>query len=225
MYVKTEYNNQYNKNHYDRINMFVPIGFKKIIKEKADLLGISMNEYIVTLINNDINGLSKTDIKKQKQALDDDGIKLLEKWQIAKRYYDMIENVSYTVGSYDIQLKAGYINDLTGSRWIHANNSTEIRLIIPKSHKVARKLIDNNGINADWLSDETLERLKHWQIPKKYYSAIHSVTCTDGVYTINLLDGYINDSTGTNRVEFKNVTELRLIIKNTYKKTIENNSI
>ena len=42
---------------------------------------------------------------------------------------------------------------------------------------------------------------------------ISSIEETENSYTINLLDGYINDSSGTNKVEFKNVAELRSIMK------------
>ena len=69
----------------------------------------------------------------------------------------------------------------------------------------------------DWLPDEAIERLKHWQVPKKYYAMISSVTVLNGLYTINLQEGYINDSTGTNKVEFKSVAELRAIMKLTHK--------
>ncbi|MBR1865240.1 MAG: hypothetical protein IJ801_01900 [Lachnospiraceae bacterium] len=131
---KTEYNNRYNKEHYDRINMFMPKGYKEQIKSKADELEIGLSEYIFTLICNDLSGVS-ANISDQKQGLDDDGLALLKKWQVAKRYIEMIENVSYTTGNYYIQLKAGYINDVTGSREIHAKNSSEIRVVVTKSHK------------------------------------------------------------------------------------------
>ena len=58
MSKKTEYINKYNKTHYDRINMFIPKGYKEQIKDRAKGLGIGMNDYIFQLILNDLNGVS-----------------------------------------------------------------------------------------------------------------------------------------------------------------------
>lgn len=45
---------------------------------------------------------------------------MLEKWQVPRKYYEMIEDLSYIKdGGYFIYLKKGYVNDVTGSRNIH----------------------------------------------------------------------------------------------------------
>ncbi|MGP1568947.1 MAG: hypothetical protein ACTTHM_09515 [Peptoanaerobacter stomatis] len=49
-----EYQNNYIKEKYDRINLLVKKGMKEAIKEKAKSMGMSVNEYISFLINKDI---------------------------------------------------------------------------------------------------------------------------------------------------------------------------
>ena len=51
---------------------------------------------------------------------------MLEKWQVPKKYYDMIEDMSYS---------KGYVNDVTGSRSIHCEKTSEVRRIIGKTHR------------------------------------------------------------------------------------------
>ena len=216
---KVKYNNEYNKGHYDRINLMIAKGYKERIKEKADSLVVGLSEYIFTLICNDLDGAT-TDIKEQKQGFSDEDMALLKKWQVTSRYYDMIENVSLNKGDYYIQLKAGYINDITESREIHTKTAHDMRITITKSHKLGESAhqpsIKQNPA-AYWLSSETIHQLDKWQVPKKYYHMISSLTVLNGLYTINLIDGYINDSTGTNKVEFRSVAELRAIMKLTHK--------
>lgn len=48
-----KYNNDYNKNHYDRINMIFPPGTKEILKARAAAQGISISAYVRQLIEND----------------------------------------------------------------------------------------------------------------------------------------------------------------------------
>ena len=48
------YQNDYIKEKYDRINLTVPKGRKEKIKEKAASMGMSVNEYINSLIDNDM---------------------------------------------------------------------------------------------------------------------------------------------------------------------------
>ncbi len=52
----TSYKNKYNGEKYDRINLVVNKGDKEKIKQKADSMGVSLNTYIKTLIENDLNG-------------------------------------------------------------------------------------------------------------------------------------------------------------------------
>lgn len=47
------YQNNYIKEKYDRINLTVPRGRKEEIKAKAAAQGLSVNEYINKLLDND----------------------------------------------------------------------------------------------------------------------------------------------------------------------------
>lgn len=49
------YQNDYIREKYDRINLTVPKGRKEEIKKKAAAVGKSVNEYINSLIDNDMN--------------------------------------------------------------------------------------------------------------------------------------------------------------------------
>ena len=49
------YQNKYIKEKYDRINLTIPKGKKEKKKKKATAIGKSVNEYINTLIDNDMN--------------------------------------------------------------------------------------------------------------------------------------------------------------------------
>ena len=51
---KIAYNNQFNANAYDRINLTVPKGKKDEIKAHAESLGESVNGYIWRLIKEDM---------------------------------------------------------------------------------------------------------------------------------------------------------------------------
>ena len=48
------YQNDYIKEKYDRINLTVPKGRKEEIKKKAASVGMSVNEYINSLIDKDM---------------------------------------------------------------------------------------------------------------------------------------------------------------------------
>jgi hypothetical protein len=61
----------------------------------------------------------------------------LDKWQVPKKYHEMIESMSYDKKEgYYIYLKEGYINDATGSRTIRAEKTQTLRLTVNKSHKI-----------------------------------------------------------------------------------------
>lgn len=139
---KIAYNNEYNKKHYDRINMFIPQGYKDKVKDRASSLNMAMSDYIFTLVSNDLNGIT---VSLDEKRFSDEDMAMLKKWRIATEYYDMIESISHDVGSYVITLKRGYINDDTKSRFVYAKNREEIRTNIAKSHK---KPIENNNIKC-----------------------------------------------------------------------------
>lgn len=45
------YNNDYNKGHYDRVNLMLPLGKKDEIQKKAKQNGESVNAFILRAIN------------------------------------------------------------------------------------------------------------------------------------------------------------------------------
>lgn len=135
--TRTEYINDYAKDKYDKLNVLLPKGMKSQIKEVASGVGMSASEYIQFLVNADIgeNGTSKAVGFKQKFS--GEQVELMKKWQIAQKYYEMIDSVSVSKElGYHIFLKVGYINDVTGSRIIQADKTSEIRRIISHTHEV-----------------------------------------------------------------------------------------
>ena len=48
--AQTRAKNKYNRNHYDRINILVPIGDRAVIQAVARMNGMSVNEYICRLV-------------------------------------------------------------------------------------------------------------------------------------------------------------------------------
>ena len=132
---RTEYKNQHAKEHYDRINFKIPKGEKERIKAAASGMGMSVNEYLFALVCDDLaSGESR--FGKKKQGFNEAQRRMLEKWQVPRKYHDMIEDLSYTKDEgYFIYLKEGYVNDATGSRNIHCEKTSEVRRIIGKTHK------------------------------------------------------------------------------------------
>lgn len=51
---KIAYNNQFNANAYDRINLTIPKGQRDVIKAHSESLGESVNGYIWRLIKEDM---------------------------------------------------------------------------------------------------------------------------------------------------------------------------
>lgn len=121
---RTEYKNEYYKEHYDRINLALPKG-----------LGMSINEYLYALVRDDL-ATDESKFGKKRQGFNTEQQRMLEKWQVPKKYYDMIEDISYSKeAGYFIYLKKGYVNDVTGCRSIHCEKTSEVRSLIVKSHK------------------------------------------------------------------------------------------
>ena len=54
---RTAYKNQFNKEHYERINFSVPKGTKQVIKDLASTKGLSMNKYFLWLVMKDQEGM------------------------------------------------------------------------------------------------------------------------------------------------------------------------
>lgn len=133
---RNEYKNQFNKDHYDRINLMLPKGQKSILKDFCSQMDISINEYIKLLIQADTrSGTSK--LMTMMSGFTEEQRQIMDKWQIPEKYRDMIQDFHYSKeDGYFIRLKKGYINDVTGSRIIHVDKMKEVRLTINKSRKV-----------------------------------------------------------------------------------------
>lgn len=132
---RTAYKNQHCREHYDRIPLTIPKGEKERVKAVASALGMAVNEYLYALICDDL-ATGESRLGKKKQGFNEEQRRMLEKWQVPRKYYDMIEDLSYTKEEgYFIYLKKGYINDVTGSRNIHCEKTSEVRRIIGKTHK------------------------------------------------------------------------------------------
>ena len=113
---RTAYKNRHIKEHYDRINFVIPKGEKDRIKKTCSEIGASVNEYLYMLVCNDLaDGTSR--MAEKKQGFNAEQERILEKWQVPRKYYEMIEELSCTKDEgYFIYLKKGYVNDMTGIR-------------------------------------------------------------------------------------------------------------
>lgn len=137
MMNRIEYKNQHKKEHYDRFEVVVPKGSKDKIKAAAVSHNMSMSEYIYMLVCTDINGGGVIPTKKDGLSAEDH--KMLDKWQVATKYREMIEymdidEINGMNKHYTIVLKKGFINDETGNRTIKVDKMKEIRRVIKLSH-------------------------------------------------------------------------------------------
>ena len=57
---RTKYKNNHRDAHYDRLELSVPRGMKRIIKELASQKGLSMNAYLADLVRKDQEGMFDT---------------------------------------------------------------------------------------------------------------------------------------------------------------------
>lgn len=137
---RTAYKNKHRKEHYDSILFVFPKGEKDRIKQAATELKMSVNEYLYALVRDDlVSGKSRLG-EKMNPEFTEEQQKLLDKWQVAQKYRDMIQRMDVeTINGmnkhYMIELKKGYVNDVTGSRFIQCDKTAELRRIIVKSHK------------------------------------------------------------------------------------------
>lgn len=137
---RTAYKNEHIRTHYDRINLCVPKGGKEKIKAAAAAVNVSVNEYLFMLVCSDC-GNGESHISRQTKGFTEEHQKMLDKWQVAQKYREMIESMDVEEINgmnkhYTIILKDGYTNDITGSRHINTDKMHELRRIIVKSHKV-----------------------------------------------------------------------------------------
>lgn len=62
MFNKVSYDNDYNRNNYDRFNIMLPKGAKEVIKQKCLKEGLSINAYISGLVLWDLGAEKWEDI-------------------------------------------------------------------------------------------------------------------------------------------------------------------
>ena len=203
----TAYKNRFNAEHYDRISVNVPKGFKDTIKQCAGQNSLSVNEYIYRLICADIDsdGHSRLAVKNH---FGQDQIEILNKMQVAKKYHDMIDSLSVDDAGYHITLKQGFINDVTGNRTLETDTMKQMRTMITKSHKVRTDDL-TEGLDA-----VTVEQLQKWQIPRKYYCMIEFIETskTDG-HTIKLKPEYINTFTNSSVIHVDKANTFKSVMK------------
>lgn len=207
---RTEYKNSYRKNHYDDIFISLPKGMKDKIKEASKSMGASISEYITLLVSEDIS-TGKSKIAEKKNGFTPEQELLLQKLQVPKKYYEMIEDLSFDKDEgYFIHLKKGFINDATGNRNIICQTTKEVRMLIVKSHQVKKEIVING------LSTSTIEQLDKWQIPKKYYPMIESIEKGNGYSMITLKEGFTNDYAQGRIIKVDKANTFRTVMKESH---------
>lgn len=206
---RTDYQAQFTKDHYDRLSLYLPKGMKEKVRSAADQCHASVNDYITRLIDRDIDEQGHSHLATLSRFGEPEK-RILQKWQVAAKYYDMIESISEQDGYY-VLLKQGFTNDVTGSRTIHAENLKDIRIMITKSHPV------RTGQLVEGVDEVTAEWLRKWQTPRKYYHMIESASFTreDG-FTIVLKEGFTNDATGSRLIHSDSLKVFKPLIKHSH---------
>lgn len=107
--MKKNYKNEYNKSHYDRIDLFVPKGEKERLQELAKAQGKSLNAFILDFLNKD-----KEDI--------------LKKMQVAESNARKVAGISgNTHTGYTVALKPGYFRAGTRDSTYWCRTRAEVR--------------------------------------------------------------------------------------------------
>ena len=102
--MNTAYKNQFNRDHYERLELVVPKGMKQIIRNLAADKKLSVNAYIQDLIRKDQEGLFDT-------------------MQIADKNKEQISGISGNMhDGYDIIFKDGYV--------VHCRTKKDVRSAI-----------------------------------------------------------------------------------------------
>ena len=106
---RTAYKNQFNAEHYERINFSVPKGMKQVIKDLAADKGMSMNKYFLFLVNKDQEGM-------------------FDNMQLAEKSREKILTIrGNTHDGYDVIFKDG--------RTIHCRTKLEVRKCLAQDNK------------------------------------------------------------------------------------------
>lgn len=207
---RSAYKNDFQKNHYDRVQIILKKGKKELLKGLCDRAGISMNEYITMLIDADLASGESSALLERKQGFTEEQKTMLKKWQVGEKYYSMIEDLSYSKEKgYFIYLKDGFINDVTGSRSIYCQKTAEVRKIINKCHPVYEETDQTEGMSSALVS-----WLKKWQIPAKYYSMVENAGKDDqGTWFLLLKEGFTNDQAGGRLIKADHANDVRSAVK------------
>ena len=208
---RSEYINKHQKSHYDRINVLLPKGMKDKIKEASESMDASISEYLMLLVSEDLS-TGKSKLAEKKKGFTPEQEVLLQKLQVPKKYYEMIEDLSFDKDEgYFIHLKKGFINDITGNRNIICQTTKEVRTLIVKSHQVKKDII------VDGLSASTIEQLEKWQIPKKYYEMIESIySDKETGHSITLKEGFTNDFAEGRIIKVAKANTFRIVMKESH---------
>lgn len=106
---RNAYKNQFNADHYERINFSVPKGMKSVIKGLAADKGMSMNKYFLYLINKDQESL-------------------FDNMQLAEKSREKILTINgNTHDGYNVVFKDG--------RTIHCRTKLEIRKCLAQDNR------------------------------------------------------------------------------------------
>lgn len=207
----SDYKNTYRKQHYDEMFIALPKGMKDKIKEASKSMGASISEYIALLVSEDIS-TGKSKLAEKKKGFTPEQEVLLQKLQVPKKYYEMIEDLSFDKDEgYFIHLKKGFINDVTGNRNIICQTTKDVRTTIVKSHPVKKDVI------IDGLSASTIEQLEKWQIPKKYYEMIESIHVDkENGHSITLKEGFTNDYAHGRIIKVEKANTFRIVMKESH---------
>ena len=63
---RTQYKNQFSKDHYDRMNLSVPKGMKQVIKDLAAEKNLSLNAYILELVRKDQEAMQLSEFNRNR---------------------------------------------------------------------------------------------------------------------------------------------------------------
>lgn len=121
---RTEYKNNFGREHYERINLVVPKGMKDIIKALASSKGMSVNAYMQDLVRKDQCGLFDT-------------------MQIAEKNRDMISGITGNMhDGYDIIFKDGHS--------CHCRTKKDVRSCIEETIQMRFREIEKIVLNDGW---------------------------------------------------------------------------
>jgi DNA-binding transcriptional regulator YiaG len=132
---QTIYKNNYNKENYDRTTLMLPKGGKEKLKKKAASQGMSVNEYVINLINTYEDGSTDADERNERKH---EGINIGENIKKARKEAGFTQKeLADRLGVYQKDV----------SRWENGNRKVEAEALA----SICRAL----GVSADKLLELT----------------------------------------------------------------------